>query len=197
MATEIKVPALGEGVEGGKVISIEVAAGDSVSEGQTLLELETGKATVEVPSPADGVIESLSVSEDDELSVGDLIGSLAGGEGEAAEDEPDSEEEPADHADQPDPADEGESDTPDRSDGSDEGEEEEDSDEGGESSIEVPALGEGVEGGSVVSVSAAVGDEVKEGDTLFELETGKATVEVPAPSAGKITGLTVSEGDEV
>jgi pyruvate dehydrogenase E2 component (dihydrolipoamide acetyltransferase) len=61
----------------------------------------------------------------------------------------------------------------------------------------VPALGEGVEGGSVVGISVAAGDAVKEGDTLFELETGKATVEVPASAAGTVKQLTVAEGDQV
>ncbi len=184
MATELQVPALGEGVEGGKVISIEVAVGDAVTEGQSLLELETGKATVEVPSPADGVLESLAVSEGDELSVGDVFGALAGGETAAEEAAPEAEEPAA--AEEP----------------VAEAEEVEESEAeveeaGGESPVVVPALGEGVEGGSVVSISAAAGDQVKEGDTLFELETGKATVEVPAPGSGTLVSLDVSEGDEV
>lgn len=191
MAIEIKVPALGEGVEGGKVISIEVAAGDSVTEGQTLLELETGKATVEVPCPADGVIERMEVSEDDELSVGDTIGTLSGGD----------EEEADESAEEAEPADEDASDDSDDSTEEEEdeavGEEEASEGGGGDFPIEVPALGEGVEGGSVVSISLSAGDEVKEGDTLFELETGKATVEVPSPGDGIVKELTVSEGDEV
>jgi len=186
MATELQVPALGEGVEGGKVISIEVAAGDTVSEGQSLLELETGKATVEVPSPADGVLESLTISEGDELSVGDVFGTLAGGEAAG----PEAAEEPADE-----PAEEPEE-VSDEAEAAEE-EEPEAVEAGGESPVVVPALGEGVEGGSVVSISASAGDEVKEGDTLFELETGKATVEVPAPGSGTLVSLEVSEGDEV
>jgi len=190
MATEIKVPALGEGVEGGKIISMEVAAGDEVKEGQTLFELETGKATVEVPAPADGVIESLSVGEEDEVSVGDVVGALAGGD-DAGESEEQSEP-----SEKPEPDDE--SDASEEPEPEPESDEEEEEDSGGaESPIEVPALGEGVEGGSVVSISVSEGDEVKEGDTLFELETGKATVEVPAPADGVIQSLDVEEGKEV
>ena len=214
MATEIKVPALGEGVEGGKVISIEVSAGDSLAEGQTLLELETGKATVEVPSPAAGVLKSLSVSEEDELSVGDLIGTLEGNDEEergAAQDDPADEADETDEADQTDPSDQADTsdqadqaDQTDPSDQADPSDDEEDTEEEDteaeadeDTPIEVPALGEGVEGGSVVSISVSAGDELGEGDTLFELETGKATVEVPAPSAGTLKELTVSEGDEL
>ncbi len=185
MATEMKVPALGEGVEGGKVLTIEVAVGDQVSEGQTLFELETGKATVEVPASTDGVIESLSVSEGDELSVGDVFGTLAGGS-EAPQ--PDASEKS-----DPEPASEPEPDEEEV-----EAEEIEESEgEASEISIEVPALGEGVEGGTVVTISVAAGDEISEGQTLFELETGKATVEVPATASGTLNSLTVEEGAEI
>ncbi|MDF3128625.1 2-oxo acid dehydrogenase subunit E2 [Kiritimatiellaeota bacterium B1221] len=190
MATEMKVPALGEGVEGGKVLTIEVAVGDQVSEGQTLFELETGKATVEVPASADGVIESLSVSEGDELSVGDVFGALSGGAEAPAEPEAQAEN-PTDQSDQNDSADEEE-------DLSDETGAEDQTDEApSEIAIEIPALGEGVEGGTVVSISVAPGDEISADQTLFELETGKATVEVPATTSGTLNNLTVEEGDEV
>ncbi|WFB35565.1 2-oxo acid dehydrogenase subunit E2 [Kiritimatiellota bacterium B12222] len=188
MATEMKVPALGEGVEGGKILTLEVAVGDQVTEGQTLFELETGKATVEVPASADGVIESLTVGEGDELSVGDVFGTLAGGEATAT----DSSDQPEAPAAQEDSSDAEEAET--------EEEDEDEAEEAGEASeinIEVPALGEGVEGGTVVSMDVAAGDEVSEGQTLFELETGKATVEVPAPASGTLNNLSVSEGDEI
>jgi len=184
MATEMKVPALGEGVEGGKILSIEVAVGDQVSEGQTLFELETGKATVEVPAPADGVLETLSVKEGDDLSVGDVFGSLSGGEAPSVE--APAEETPPDQADEPE---EGQTDPSE--------EDDEDDSEPSEISIDVPALGEGVEGGTVVSIAVSAGDEVSEGQTLFELETGKATVEVPAPATGTLTNLAVEEGSEI
>jgi len=190
MATELKIPALGEGVEGGKVLSIEVSAGDTLTEGQTLFELETGKATVEVPAPSDGVLESLTVSEGDEVSVGDVVGSLSGGSDTSDEsDNSDiSEESEADTetVDEPEEV----SDSSDESDASN-------SAEPSEISIEIPALGEGVEGGTVVSISVSEGDEVSEDQTLFELETGKATVEVPSPAKGTLTTLSVEEGQEV
>ena len=57
MATEIKLPELGENLAGGEVSDIKVAAGDDVTEGQTLLEIEAEKSTVEVPSPLAGKIK--------------------------------------------------------------------------------------------------------------------------------------------
>lgn len=189
MATEIKVPTLGEGVEGGEILNLAVAVGDSVTEGQTLFELETGKATVEVPAPADGVIESLTVQEGDSIKVGDVVGQLGGGapaSGEAAA-EPESAEKPA--AEPADEAPEAEPEASDAEDGEDGG-------SGEETPIVIPALGEGVEGGTVVSVLVKVGDTVSEGQPLMEMETGKATVDLPAPCAGTITALTLEEGGE-
>ena len=76
MATEIKLPSLGEGVESGDVLEIYVKVGDVVKFEQSLLELETDKATVAVPSPFAGKILSISIGEGDTLKVGQLIGTI-------------------------------------------------------------------------------------------------------------------------
>lgn len=76
MATEFKLPELGENVESGDVVSVLVAEGDSIEEGQGVLELETDKATVEVPSEKGGVVKKIHVSQGDEIRVGDVILSL-------------------------------------------------------------------------------------------------------------------------
>ena len=193
MAIDLTVPSLGEGVEGGEIINLAVAVGDSVTEGQTLFELETGKATVEVPAPADGVIESLDVSEGDTIKVDQKIGSLSG-EGGGAEEE----EDPSDQTDQTDQTDESDQTDPsDPSDPTDPTDQTDESDEsGGDEPIVIPALGEGVEGGTVVTVLVSVGDTVSEGQPLMELETGKATVDLPAPCTGTLKSLDIGEGDE-
>jgi pyruvate dehydrogenase E2 component (dihydrolipoamide acetyltransferase) len=63
--------------------------------------------------------------------------------------------------------------------------------------IRVPAVSEGVTEGTVVSITVAVGDSVEVEQTLLELETDKAVVEVPSSHAGKITEVLVAEGDRV
>ena len=63
--------------------------------------------------------------------------------------------------------------------------------------VELPFLAEGVEGGDVVQVLVKEGDQVTEGQALIELETDKATVPVPAPSAGTVTHLLVKKGDHL
>jgi pyruvate dehydrogenase E2 component (dihydrolipoamide acetyltransferase) len=88
MATEVKLPELGENIEEGDVVSVLVAAGDSVEKDQALLELETGKATVEVPSPVAGVVASLLVSEGDKVKVGQPILTMASEDAVAAEEPP-------------------------------------------------------------------------------------------------------------
>ena len=62
--------------------------------------------------------------------------------------------------------------------------------------VKVPDIGDFTDV-PVVSVLVAVGDTVSEEDPLIELESDKATMEVPSPAAGKVTGIAVSEGDAV
>jgi len=73
MPTEIKLPNLGESIESGDVLEVLVAEGDRVKKDQSILELETDKATVMVPSPAAGVITKISCAEGDSVAVGSVI----------------------------------------------------------------------------------------------------------------------------
>jgi len=105
MAQEIRVPEVSEGVTEGTVISVAVAVGDKVEADQTLLELETDKAVVAIPSPFEGTITEIKVSEGDTVAVGAVVmtGEPAGGSGAVAEPEASAPaEEPADEV----PADE-------------------------------------------------------------------------------------------
>lgn len=63
--------------------------------------------------------------------------------------------------------------------------------------VELPFLAEGIEGGDVVQVLVREGEQVREGQSLIELETDKATVPVPAPAAGTVVRLLVRPGDHV
>jgi pyruvate dehydrogenase E2 component (dihydrolipoamide acetyltransferase) len=63
--------------------------------------------------------------------------------------------------------------------------------------IKLPELGENIESGEVVDVKVTVGAEVKQGQPLLEVEAEKSTVEVPSPSAGRITQVLVKKGDKV
>ena len=85
MTIEFKLPELGEDIETGDVISVYVSAGDRVEEEQPLMEIETDKAAIEVPSPAAGVIKDVLVSDGDTIKVGQLLVTIEDGEGGVAE----------------------------------------------------------------------------------------------------------------
>jgi len=72
----IELPFLAEGIEGGDVVQVLVREGDRVQEGQSLIELETEKATVPVPAPAAGTVTRLLVSPGDHLTVGQVLAEL-------------------------------------------------------------------------------------------------------------------------
>src|SRR5690242_7932820 len=79
MTIEIKVPAMGESVTEATVARWFKKEGDSVARDEPLLELETDKVTVEVPAPAAGAIESISVKAGDTVQVGAVLGAIAEG----------------------------------------------------------------------------------------------------------------------
>ncbi len=73
MPHELKLPILGENIEGGDIVKIHVQPGSRIERDQILLELETGKATIEVPSPESGTVQSLLVKIGDTVKVGQPI----------------------------------------------------------------------------------------------------------------------------
>lgn len=70
MSIELKIPVLGENIGGGQVVGVRVSAGDRIAENATVLELETGKAVIEVPAGKAGTVEQVLVSAGDEIKVG-------------------------------------------------------------------------------------------------------------------------------
>jgi pyruvate dehydrogenase E2 component (dihydrolipoamide acetyltransferase) len=115
MIMDVRLPKLGEGAESGTVVSIAVKEGDTVTKGQTILELENEKAVAPIPSPAAGRISKLRVKEGDKLAVGQIIMVLEGGANEPqakaqpkpalrAEAEPDEPEEEVPDAEESEPA---------------------------------------------------------------------------------------------
>ena len=84
MTIEIKVPAMGESVTEATISKWFKKEGDAVKRDEPLLELETDKVTVEVPSPADGAIESITAQQGATVQVGALLGAIAEGKSGAA-----------------------------------------------------------------------------------------------------------------
>ena len=181
MPTEFKLPDLGENIEAGEVINVLVSVGDSLEEDQPVIELETDKAVIEVPSSVSGTIAEIMVSEGDTAAVGQVILTVEGQSGGGAQ-EPETEvrkaESPAPPAAQP-PA-----------------------PAGGEApasrpvEVTLPALGEGIESGDIVAVLVSAGSDIAIDDPVLEIEIDKGVVEMPSPLAGKVTAVHVSEGDK-
>lgn len=81
MAIEFKLPDLGEDIETGDVVRVYVSPGDRVEKEQSLMELETDKAALEIPSPASGVIKGVHVKEGDTIKIGQLLVTIDDGDG--------------------------------------------------------------------------------------------------------------------
>jgi pyruvate dehydrogenase E2 component (dihydrolipoamide acetyltransferase) len=158
------------------VIEVLVAVGDSVSEGDSLITLETDKASMEVPSPASGVIKALTIAEGDKVNEGDLLIELevAGASAPASAPVESSPAPAATEAAAPAAV----------------------AQSGGVESVLIPDLS-GASDVDVIEVLVKEGDSVSEGDSLITLETDKASMEVPSPSAGVVKSMKINEGDKV
>ena len=88
MATEIRVPVLGESIVEATVGQWFKKAGETVSAAEPLVELETDKVTVEVPAPASGVLSEIVVKQGETVAVGALLGAIAEGEAKPAKSKP-------------------------------------------------------------------------------------------------------------
>jgi len=85
MSHELKVPSVGESITEVQIGDWLVSEGDAVEEGQALVEIESDKATLEVPAPVDGVLSEIKVQTGTNAAVGDVIGLVEEGDGKAAE----------------------------------------------------------------------------------------------------------------
>ncbi|NVJ66726.1 MAG: dihydrolipoyllysine-residue acetyltransferase [Gammaproteobacteria bacterium] len=189
--TKVTVPDIGD-ASGVEIIELMVAVGDTVELEDGLIVLETDKATMEVPSSAAGVIKSIAVNVGDKVSEGDLILEVEAAESAAVEDAPGESVEETTAA-QDEPAIESQTEAV--------SEQEAASQPAAMSQpvsqpIIIPDLGD-ADGVDVIEVSVSVGDSVEKDDALIVLETEKATMEIPADSAGTIEALTVKVGDKV
>jgi pyruvate dehydrogenase E2 component (dihydrolipoamide acetyltransferase) len=85
MARSFKLPDLGEGIHEGEVLAVLVSVGQEVREGDIIIEVETDKAAVEIPSPYSGKVREILVKPGDVVNVGDVMMTFSIGEEEAAE----------------------------------------------------------------------------------------------------------------
>ncbi|UYV20287.1 dihydrolipoyllysine-residue acetyltransferase [Halomonas qaidamensis] len=183
MSSEIiKVPDIG-GDTDVEIIEIAVSEGDVIEAEDTLITLESDKASMDVPAPKGGKVLKVLVKEGDTVSEGDDIVELEveGGSDakpEAAADSSSDEAPAPKQEDAPAPAAKKAG--------------------GGKQTVDikVPDLG-GSDNVEIIEVAVSAGDDVNAEDTLITLESDKASMDVPSPHGGKIVALTVKEGDTV
>ena len=209
MATKQKVqllmPEMGESVTEGTVLEWHVSEGDSVEEGDTMVEVSTDKVDAEVPAPATGTVTKILVQPDDEIEVGKPMaeidpnggppsfGGNAGGHGaEAAGQEATvrgrffrSRSRVERRRRVPTAT------TDDASVSAGK------SLEGGGLEIVMPEMGESVTEGTVLEWHVSEGDQIAEGDTVVEVSTDKVDAEVPAPASGTITKILVGPDETI
>lgn len=191
MATSnMMIPDLG-GAENVEVIEICVAVGDVVSEGDSIIVVETDKASMEIPASNAGTIKNIVLKEGDTCSQGDVMVEVEAADvlGEAAV--------VSDAVLTPEVEAQAEIKV------------EVEAVDGGMSNVVVESVVEASErfalvpdlGGAadveVIEVSVKVGDELAEGDSLVVLETDKASMEIPVTFAGSVLEIKVAEGDKV
>src|SRR5277367_1130625 len=85
---EFKLPELGENIHQGDLVRLMIAPGATVSAGQSVMELETDKAVVEVPSSVSGTVQEIRVKEGDKVKVGQVIFTVEGAEAKAPAEPP-------------------------------------------------------------------------------------------------------------
>ncbi|MBM3990743.1 MAG: pyruvate dehydrogenase [Planctomycetes bacterium] len=192
---EFKLPDIGEGVAEGEIVKWLVKVGDAVKEHQAVVEVMTDKATVEIPAPAAGTIVQTRANPGDVVPVGSVIFVLATGAGAAPAPQKSHASAAAAPAHAPSsptpsapakaaPAAAHAGHGPSKA-------------VGGRLEFKLPDIGEGVAEGEIVKWLAKAGDVVKEHQAVVEVMTDKATVEIPAPAAGKLLELRAKAGDVV
>jgi pyruvate dehydrogenase E2 component (dihydrolipoamide acetyltransferase) len=179
----ITIPDLG-GADSVEVIELCVSVGDSVEQEESLVVLESDKASMDVPSPFDGAVVKYLVAEGDTVKVGDAIAEVETAASEAIAEQ--TVEEVVEEASaEPVPV-EAAVESPQAAAVS----------ETSEQIALVPDIGsdDKVE---LIEISVSVGDQVEEGDTLVVLESDKATMDVPSTLTGTVKAFIAKEGDKL
>ncbi len=195
--TEFKLPELGENIEQGDLVRLMIAPGAAVQEGQPVMELETDKAVIEVPSSVSGTVREIRVKEGDKLKVGQVIFTVENGAG-GAKSAPAESDAPAAApvktsaaSPPPVPAREPAAPAVERRSAPSA------APAAGPTEFKLPELGENIDQGDLVRLMVAPGAKVSEGQPVMELETDKAVVEVPSAVSGIVKEIKVKEGEKV
>ena len=200
---EFKLPELGENIEQGDLVRLMVAPGATVNAGQSVMELETDKAVVEVPSSVSGTVQEIRVKEGDKIKVGQVIFTVDGADGKPAPASsnqtsavaaPPVAQEPAAPAP---PSETKATETKTAVPVPAQPTSSANASASGASEFKLPELGENISQGDLVRLMISPGTRVSEGQPVMELETDKAVVEVPSSVNGVVKEIKVKEGEKI
>lgn len=188
MATEFKLPELGENIETADIANVLVKVGDQVKIDQAIIEIETDKATIEVPSAVEGTITGLFVKAGEKVKVGSVVMVVdEGGSVSEIKTESKSEKqaEPKTAEVKTEPQVEYKSAPQTKSSGKKE-----------IVDFHLPDLGENIPSADVANVLVKVGDVIEADQAILEIETDKATIEVPSTISGKVVEVLIKAGNK-
>jgi pyruvate dehydrogenase E2 component (dihydrolipoamide acetyltransferase) len=170
MSFKFKLPALGEGIMEGEIVSWSIKEGDTINEDDTLLEVQNDKSVEEIPSPVTGKVLKIVAPVGTVAVIGDVLVEIdaPGYENEGAEA----------------PATASVASTPAAPAAS----------TGGLFQFKLPALGEGIMEGEIVSWPIKEGDMINEDDTLVEVQNDKSVEEIPSPVTGRVVRIVTPVG---
>jgi len=192
MAKELKLPDLGENIESADVLNVLVKPGDTIEVDQSVIEIETDKATIEVPSTIAGKIKEVLIKSGDKIKVGQTIITLEDSGEQTSEQKPKAEEVKEEKS------------AP-KTEKKAEAEKTEEKappaikkPEGQKGIIEfkLPDLGENIESADVLNVLVKEGDNIETDQALLEIETDKATIEVPSTVNGVVKEILIKSGEK-
>jgi len=194
--TEFKLPELGENIDQGDLVRLMISPGTAITEGQAVMELETDKAVVEVPSTVSGVVKEVRVKEGEKIKVGQVIFTFENGAGGVAR-APSAAKEPvaalaakASLAEPPAPTVQRERRTAPTSPSPAQ-------ETAGPTEFKLPELGENISQGDLVRLMISPGAKVSEGQPVMELESDKAVIEVPSSISGVVKEVRVKQGEKI
>ncbi|MCU0343669.1 MAG: 2-oxo acid dehydrogenase subunit E2 [Ignavibacterium sp.] len=188
MATEFKLPELGENIESADVANVLVNEGDTVKKDQAIIEIETDKATIEVPSTVEGTITKLLVKSGDKVKVGAVV-MVVDEAGKAAESKSENKSEKKIESKTEDVKTEPEVEPKAVLSAKSSGKKE-------IIDFHLPDLGENIEAADVLNVLVKAGDVIEVDQAILEIETDKATIEVPTTVAGKVVDVLIKSGSK-
>ncbi len=195
MTVDFRLPHLGDGINSADVVKVLVKEGDQIKNDQIIVEIETGKATVEVPSDVSGTVKKVLVKEGQKAKVGETLIEIevSSNQSEVKDnkttDDGEKQKEiskpeiPATNNKQPVTSDQ-QPITKDQSTITNLYE------------FKIPTLGENITTATVSKVLVKQGDKIKPDQIVLEIETDKATVEVPTEVGGVVKHVKIQEGDK-